>query len=138
MSTTTLAFDETVRNRFSPRSFLPTPLTEEQIYQVLSDAQYSPSNCNTQPWHVHIASGKEKDTLEQAMIQKDMEGLAKPDFSFDYADFYGDYFTRSQEQARMYYEALGVAREDSTKRHEAYLRNFRFFGAPHAAFLFMP
>ncbi|WP_340608376.1 nitroreductase [Xenorhabdus bharatensis] len=138
MNTTTLAFDETVRNRFSPRSFLPTPLTEKQIHQVLSDAQHSPSNCNTQPWHVHIASGKTKDTLEQAMIQKDMEGLVTPDFTFDYADFYGDYFTRSQEQARVYYEALGVAREDSVKRHEVYLRNFRFFGAPHAAFLFMP
>ncbi|CAM3764504.1 nitroreductase [Xenorhabdus thuongxuanensis] len=138
MSTRTLAFDEAVRNRFSSRAFLPTPLTEEQIRQVLTDAQHSPSNCNTQPWHVHIASGKTKDTLEQAMIRNDQTDLVTPDFTFNYADFYGDYFDRSQEQARIYYEALGVSREDKAKRHEVYLRNFRFFGAPHVAFLFMP
>lgn len=138
MSTITLSFDEAVRNRFSPRAFLPTPLTEEQIRQVLADAQHSPSNCNTQPWHVHIASGKTKGTLEQAMLRNDQTGLFTPDFTFNYADFYGDYFDRSQEQSRIYYETLGVSREDKTKRHEVYLRNFRFFGAPHVAFLFMP
>ncbi|MDX7989240.1 nitroreductase [Xenorhabdus sp. 12] len=138
MNTTTLAFDETVRNRFSPRAFLPTPLTDEQIHQVLADAQNSPSNCNTQPWHVHIASGKTKEALTEAMLQNTSKGLITPDFSFDYADFYGDYFDRSQEQARIYYETLGVAREDKAKRNEAYLRNFKFYGAPHVAFLFMP
>ncbi|MBD2800498.1 nitroreductase [Xenorhabdus sp. M] len=138
MSTTTLAFDETIRNRFSPRAFLPEPLIEEQIRQVLTDAQSSPSNCNTQPWHVHIVSGKTKDALEKAMVRNHSEGIVTPDFTFDYADFYGDYFDRSQEQARIYYETLGVTREDKIKRDEVYIRNFKFYGAPHAAFLFMP
>ncbi|PHM39142.1 nitroreductase [Xenorhabdus mauleonii] len=72
------------------------------------------------------------------MTQNSSEGLVTPDFTFDYADFYGDYFDRSQEQAQIYYETLGVAREDKAKRDEVYLRNFKFFGAPHVAFLFMP
>src|SRR5688572_24859143 len=54
----TLSFEETVRERRSFRSFLPTPVPGEQILQVLQDAQCSPSNCNTQPWNTHIVSGE--------------------------------------------------------------------------------
>lgn len=138
MSNKVLAFDEAVRQRFSSRAFLPTPLTDEQIRAVLQDAQYSPSNCNTQPWHVHIASGETKDALQKMMIENDSAGKATPDFSFSYNDFHGDYYERSQRQAKIYYDALGIAREDKEKRREAFLRNYTFFGAPHVAFLFMP
>lgn len=138
MSNKVLAFDEAVRQRFSSRAFLPTPLTDEQIRAVLQDAQYSPSNCNTQPWHVHIASGETKDALQKMMIENDSAGKATPDFSFSYNDFHGDYYERSQRQAKIYYDALGIAREDKEKRREAFLRNYKFFGAPHVAFLFMP
>ncbi|WP_279051145.1 nitroreductase [Cedecea davisae] len=138
MSNKVLAFDEAVRQRFSSRAFLPTPLSDEQIRAVLQDAQYSPSNCNTQPWHVHIASGETKDALQKMMIENDSAGKATPDFSFSYDDFHGDYYERSQRQAKIYYDALGIAREDKDKRREAFLRNYKFFGAPHVAFLFMP
>lgn len=138
MSTPVLAFDETVRQRTSVRAFLPTPLTDEQIHAVLQDAQYSPSNCNTQPWHVHVVSGETKDRLAQLMIDHDIAGKQTPDFTFAYEAFHGDYFDRSQQQAKLYYEALGIARDDKEKRREYYLRNYRFFDAPHAAFLFMP
>lgn len=133
-----LSFEETVRLRHSPRAFLPTPLTDAQIHDVLQDAQYAPSNCNTQPWHVHIASGETKQALAQAMLRNAEQGKMSPDFTFDYADFHGEYFTRSQEQAKQYYEVLGIAREDKARRHETLLRNYTFFGAPHVAFLFMP
>lgn len=138
MNHTVLPFDETVRQRVSARAFLPTPLTAEQIQAVLQDAQYSPSNCNTQPWHVHVVSGATKDKLARLMIENDLAGQQTPDFTFSYDDFYGEYFERSQEQARLYYEALGVARDDKARRQEVYLRNYQFFNAPHAAFLFMP
>lgn len=133
-----LSFDDTVRLRRSPRAFLSTPLTDAQIHEVLQDAQYAPSNCNTQPWHVHIASGETKRALTEAMLRNDELGQLTPDFSFDYADFYGDYFDRSQQQAKQYYDVLGIAREDKAQRHQALLRNYAFFDAPHVAFLFMP
>ncbi len=69
-----LAFDETVRQRSSVRAFLPTPLSDEQIRAVLQDAQYSPSNCNTQPWHVHVVSGETKTRLGKLMTANDLEG----------------------------------------------------------------
>ncbi|MEO3738818.1 nitroreductase [Kosakonia oryzendophytica] len=138
MNHTVLAFDETVRQRSSVRAFLPTPLSDAQIRAVLQDAQYSPSNCNTQPWHVHVVSGETKTRLGKLMTANDLAGVQTPDFSFSYEDFHGEYFDRAHEQARIYYEALGIARDDKIRRKEAYLRNYQFFNAPHAAFLFMP
>jgi len=138
MSSPVLAFDQTVRQRFSARGFLDTPLTDAQIQEVLQDAQYSPSNCNTQPWHVHIVSGETKDALAKMMLDNYNAGHTTPDFSFSYDDFHGDYFDRSQEQARLYYDGLGIARDDKERRKETLLRNFQFFDAPHIALLFMP
>jgi Nitroreductase len=138
MNSMVLPFDEAVRQRFSPRAFLPTPLTPAQLNEVLQDAQHSPSNCNTQPWHVHIVSGETKDALTRVMVENDNAGVVSPDFSFSYADFHGDYYDRSQQQAQAYYQTLDIARNDKEKRREVFLRNYHFFGAPHAAFLFMP
>jgi hypothetical protein len=33
---------------------------------------------------------------------------------------------------------MGIARDDRAARAQAMLRNFGFFGAPHAAFVFLP
>ncbi|WP_256727214.1 nitroreductase family protein [Streptomyces acidiscabies] len=46
-----------MRARRSVRTFLPTPLPPSDIRAVLEDARTAPSNCNTQPWTVHIVSG---------------------------------------------------------------------------------
>lgn len=53
----TLSFQQTARSRRSYRGFLPKPVPDEIIHEVLKDAQCAPSNCNTQPWSVHIVSG---------------------------------------------------------------------------------
>jgi nitroreductase len=66
----TLSFEETVRARRSFRSFLPTPVPNAQILQVLEDAQYSPSNCNTQPWNTHIVSGEKIKELGRLLTEQ--------------------------------------------------------------------
>ncbi|RYD93512.1 MAG: hypothetical protein EOP61_23450, partial [Sphingomonadales bacterium] len=53
----TLTFHETVQRRSSVRAFLADPVPADLLTAVLEDAQRSPSNCNTQPWQVHILSG---------------------------------------------------------------------------------
>ena len=53
--TSTNKYSEFIRNRHSPRAFLPEPMPVEDIKQVLEDAQSAPSNSNTQPWNVHVA-----------------------------------------------------------------------------------
>ena len=56
-------YSEFIRNRHSPRAFLPEPMPVEDIKQVLEDAQSAPSNSNTQPWNVHVVGGESSRSL---------------------------------------------------------------------------
>jgi len=134
----TLSFEETVRARRSFRSFLPTPVPNAQIKQVLEDAQYSPSNCNTQPWNTHIVSGEKIKELGRILTEQNEAENFTPDFSFDMECFYGAYSERRIEHGKTFYEAMGVARGDKIARHKAAAKNYTFYGAPHVALLFMP
>lgn len=133
-----LSFHDTARNRRAVRGFLPTPLPETVIHEVLTDAQFSPSNCNTQPWHVHIVMGAKRDALSAALWSAYSENRYTPDFSFDQKEYFGVYKDRDAENGKSYMESLGVAREDTAGRYAAAGRNLSFFGAPQAAFLFLP
>ena len=67
--TSTNKYSEFIRNRHSPRAFLPEPMPVEDIKQVLEDAQSAPSNSNTQPWHVHVVGGEKLKELSAALIK---------------------------------------------------------------------
>ncbi len=131
-------FQDVVRARHSVRSFRPDPVPEAVLRSVLEDAQRSPSNCNTQPWQVHVVSGAKRDALSKALLAADDAGRMTPDFSFSLSDFHGVYKERSKSQGAAYYQAIGVAREATEDRRTAARYNLDFFGAPHVALLFMP
>ncbi|MFD3683708.1 nitroreductase [Nocardiopsis sp. NPDC058631] len=139
MSNSPRSFTDIVRSRRSVRGFLPDPVPAADIRSVLEDAQRAPSNCNTQPWQVHVVSGAHRDALSAALLEADRAGRISSDFSFDYADFgEGVYRERARRQGAAYHRSLGVERSDTQGRHDAALRNLEFFGAPHVALLFMP
>lgn len=133
-----LSFSETVRTRRSYRGFLPTPVPQDTLTRVLEDAQRAPSNCNTQPWNVHIVSGKKLAALSVLLHEKHQTSDMTPDFTFDMNHFYGVYGERKNAQGKAYYEALDVARGDIDGRKQASGYNLSFFNAPHVALLFMP
>jgi nitroreductase len=106
---------------------------------VLEDAQTAPSNCNTQPWTVHVVSGAARDALSKELVQADEQERFSYDFTFDYADFgTGTYLDRAHQHAATVTQATGLKREDREARKAAAREGLNFFGAPHAAFLFMP
>ena len=133
-----LSFAETVRMRRSYRDFLPTPVPEHVLRQVLEDAQLAPSNCNTQPWDIHIVSGAKRVELSRALHNASSAGSLSPDFSWDTMAFPGKYGNRRRAQGAIYYRNLGIEREDHEGRAKAAAANFSFFNAPHVAMLFMP
>jgi nitroreductase len=133
-----MKFNEVIRSRRSSRKFLPDILQNAEIIEILQEAQLAPSNCNTQPWVVHIVSGEKRTRLASALTAEAKSGNRTADFPFNREAYQGIYQERNQKQAKLYSEALGVTRDDKEAREEAYLRNFDFFGAPHVAMLFMP
>ncbi|MFD3002687.1 nitroreductase [Pontibacter toksunensis] len=124
--------------RRSCRGFLPSAVSGEIVTSVLEDAQKAPSNGNTQPWNTHIVSGNKLKELSVALLKELEAGNFTPDFTFDNNHFYGTYSDRQKAQGKAYYEGMGVARGDKESRRAVEELNWKFYNAPHAAFLFMP
>jgi nitroreductase len=130
-------FANLVRSRRSIRAFLPDRIEPDLLNEIFSVANYAPSNCNTQPWLVHVLSGVSRDSMSEALLKTIGEGEHVLDFPYE-AKYDGVYRQRQVEVGKMLYQALGVTREDSAGKRQAFLRNLVFFDAPHVVFLFMP
>lgn len=137
MSDLSTAFEAIVQGRRSLRAFKPEPVNQERLERVFSHAQRAPSNCNTQPWLVHVASGDAIEQLRSEMPDRFMSGNMSMDFPFD-AVYDGVYKERQYGSAKALYDSVGIERSDKAGRHVQFMRNFTFYGAPHVAFLFLP
>jgi nitroreductase len=127
-----------ITERRSVRAFLPDPVQPELLRAVFETAQRAPSNCNVQPWVVHVVSGEALAGLARALRERAASGCAiEPDFPLTGA-YPGVYRERQIASAKAYFSAAGVERHAIEARQALALRNFTFFGAPHAAFMFMP
>jgi len=127
-----------LRARRSIRGFLPDPVPGALLERVFTMAGLAPSNCNVQPWVVHIVSGDAAERMRTALYEAAVQqAVADPDIQATGA-YPGEYRTRQIDAARALFAATGVARGDNAARLHSFRRNFRFFDAPHAAFIFMP
>ncbi len=150
------AFAELVRTRRSVRDFRPDPIPEELLERVLADATWAPSWSNTQPYFVAVASGAQRDQLERqlthrydtasAAVAAGLVGKAKllvtrtglPDGDFDTNLTYPDELQPHRRKTGFgLYNVLGIERADKQARSDQMRRNFEFFGAPTAIFIFV-
>ena len=131
-----LSFADAAKQRRSVRGFLPKSVPDEVLNKVFAVAQTAPSNCNTQPWQVHVASGSSCELLRQALPEALMAGQFSMDFPYE-GKYRGIYKDRQYDAANQLYSAMDIARDEKDKRNAAFMRNFEFFGAPHVAFLFL-
>src|SRR3546814_13139169 len=87
MNSQSSSFQDVVRSRHSVRGFLPSPIPRSVLNEILQEAQCAPSNCNTQPWRVHIVSGAKLKDLSATLVQALREGNYTSDFTFDTGDY---------------------------------------------------
>ena len=130
-------FDAIVASRHSLRAFLPQPVDQGTLETIFSVAQHAPSNCNTQPWVVHVASGEKLESLRASMPERFTSGNFSMDFPYD-GVYEGVYKERQYGAAQALYDSVNITRKDKARRNEQFMRNFTFFDAPHVAFLFLP
>ena len=132
------SFDALMRARRSVRGVRPDPVPSAVLARLFATAQQAPSNSNVQPWVVHVVSGDSAARLREALHGHAATGAATdPDYPLT-GGYPGDYRTRQIDAAKALFAATGVARDDLPARIASALRNFRFFDAPHAAFVFLP
>ena len=130
-------FTEVVRPRRSVRGFQSTPVDDAILTRLFELAQQAPSNCNTQPWIVHVVSGDKLEQLRALLPVNTMQGKMTLDFPYE-PKYQGVFQERQYDAANQMYGALNLERKDKQQRQQVFLRNYSFFGAPHVAFLFLP
>lgn len=131
-------FDALMRERRSIRGFQNRGVPPDVLRSVLETAQQAPSNCNVQPWVVHIVADDAADRMRAALYDHVAQG-AQPSPDVELTGKYpGEYRTRQIGSAKALFAATGVERDDHEARRESMMRNFRFFDAPCAAFIFIP
>ena len=115
-----------VSSRRSMRDFKPEPVPRDIIESVFGGAQRAPSNCNTQPWFVHVVTGETLERLRAELPAKFAAGEIALDFPYD-GQYEGVYKDRQYASATALYDSLGIAREQKAERNAWFMRNFIFF-----------
>ena len=133
----TQVFLDVVSRRRSMRDFKSDPVPREIIESVFGTAQRAPSNCNTQPWFVHVVTGEKLERLREALPAKFAAGEIALDFPYD-GQYEGVYKERQYASAAALYDSLGIARDQKAERNAWFMRNFSFFDAPAVAFFTLP
>ncbi len=149
-------FSDLVHSRRSVRDFLPTAIAPSVLDAVLADANASPSWSNTQPYKLAIASGTVRDRLQSSLSSRFDKGMAAqrggvlgklkllatrdglPDGDFvTNFEYPKDLQPRRRATGHGLYELLGIGRKDHAAREAQMRKNFEFFGAPTAIFVFV-
>ncbi|HEY4095418.1 MAG TPA: nitroreductase [Baekduia sp.] len=130
--------EQLIRARRSTRAFRPDPVPRDRLDAIFALASRSPSNANMQPWRAEVVSGATRDRLSAELLAAMAEGRWSPDVPEDPEIYEPHHVERREAMGEILYGALGIGREDEAGRSAWYMDNLRFFGAPHAVFLFMP
>ena len=121
-----------LEERRSVRGFRPDPLEEAEVRQVFALAQRAPSWCNIQPWRVWVTAPPVTGEVSAALLAAAKSGLPAPEIPFP-GDYPEPYLAHRRACGFALYDAMGIAREDKTRRYDAWLRNYALFDAPHLA-----
>ena len=145
-----------IASRRTTRDFLPTPVPQEIINQILTDALTSPSWSNTRPFKVAVATDEVRDRISKEFLSRwdvlsaGLRGglwskiklfikryglptsnriIVKP--------YVAELKPRAQRVGKELYGSLGVARGDRVGRDKQWSKNYEFFGAPVEIFVYI-
>jgi nitroreductase len=134
-----LSFPQLLTDRRSVRAYLPTPISETALHDVLMQARQAPSGANLQPGAFVQVRGVVRDALSADLVEAWRHGREEvEDYNYFPKPMPHTLRRRQVAAAQALYGALGVARDDRAGRDAQFERNFRFFDAPVALIVTMP
>ncbi|HQT38273.1 MAG TPA: nitroreductase [Acidocella sp.] len=130
---------EALASRISVRDFLPEPVPETLLRDILAKAARAPSGGNLQPWFVTVLTG---EPLKALIARTSARALEAPKGESSEYNVYPSpleepYYGRRFRVGEDMYRLLGIPREDKAARRAWFGNNFRFFGAPVGMFCFV-
>lgn len=127
-----MELEQVVRARRSIRLFHPNkPVPRGHVIEALDLARQAPSNSNTQPWHLVLASGAARERLVHALVTE--ARVREPAVPPLPAEFDSARYALGEQL----HGSLGIARDDSEGRRRAVQLNWRFYNAPLAGIVCM-
>ena len=148
-------WEQFVASRRTTRDFLSTPIPQDLLDQILTDAMTAPSWSNTRPYLVGIASGEKLNRISAAFLARWAKaaqalrggvwgkikllitrfGLPQSDYKVN-RKYPEELRPRSGRVGAELYGLLGIEREDHEARQAQWAKNYEFFGAPTSLFIF--
>ena len=147
---------EFLASRRSTRDFLPTPVPNEILDQILTDALTAPSWSNTRPFKVAIATDEVRDRISNeflsrwSVLSQIMRKGLKNKLRLIYSryglptsnrsivkPYVAELRPRAQRVGKELYELFGVKRGDRAARDAQWGKNYSFFGAPVELFIYI-
>ena len=122
---------EAVASRYSCRAFLPTPVPEKTVREIVERAARAPSAGNMQPWRVYAIAGQQVEELKALLAPRMATELPKGEGTAYtiYPEPLGEpYRARRFTVGELLYQSINVSREDKSSRYKQYSRNYQFFG----------
>jgi nitroreductase len=136
MGVTMLSVTEALKRRISTREFLPRPLAEALVRDILDVARWAPSGGNLQPWKVIAVAGAERDAVIE--LARRINTAGGGDESTEHpvypANLWEPHRTRRHQLGEEMYALLGIPRSDRPGRLARFARNYEMFGAPVGLF----
>jgi nitroreductase len=132
------AVDNAIRSRHSMRRYLPTPVSQDVVTQLLDLAARAPSGTNVQPWKVYALAGNARRALSDAILEQYNQGI-KEGREFDYypKEWNEPWISRRRKVGLGLYGLLDIGKGDKERMKEQTGRNYQFFGAPVGLILTM-
>jgi nitroreductase len=124
-----------VHARISVRDFLPDPVDDAVLRQLLTDASFAPSGGNLQPWRIYVVNGESMTRLREYLPTQ--PPLEAGEYDIYPKTLSEPYRTNRFTIGEQMYATLGIARDDKQGRFQQFARNGDFFGAPAALFCFV-
>ncbi len=125
---------EAVARRKAIRAFLPDPVSDEKIAELLTTASRSPSGGNVQPWRIYVVNGESMTRFREFLSTRQPGPSAYDVYPPSLPEPYRSSRYKIGEDM---YAAIGVTRDDKAGRFAQFAKNLDFFGAPAAIFCFV-
>ena len=129
---------DAIASRYSCRAFLPTPVPEQIVREIVERAACAPSGGNVQPWRVHALAGEPLAKLKALVRRPELLPYGEgAEYDIYPPDMKEPYRARRTQVGAALYASIGVTREDRPGRYRQYARNFEFYDAPVGLLFFI-
>jgi len=126
---------DAVQTRKTTRDFLPDPIGDDVIRDLLEKASRAPSGGNVQPWKIWVINGDSMAAFREHM--KEAPHTTEMEYDIYPPSLWEPHRTYRFTVGEQMYATIGIERDDKAGRLRQFARNMDFFGAPASLFCFI-